>query len=409
VGDRLDHRRKGDRKMNTDEFLDRLQDAVMLRSDDAAIRIHAEYQPLGGPTAKVFPPTYLPSDGSRYHFEERWGDGDERVKVVLLDSFQSQANRAEVALREVAEEVGLPQVVMEVQVAGRTIRVSSLDAPHRSRDAYFLDSELDSTPFDETEIGKALNGVTAEDATSALRYAPYDLVFGVWDSHRGKRIATKFPRSYCSEMIGWDAIQGDRAATKGDPLNLPGESAVPLAEWRPETQTGQKKKAELKLNELGHGMIPGTLGTFARTGQKERVTAPGVSVRSITRDAVVSLTGLARFRFPVGDDDASSAGRTALAALALLGDRLAFAGAGLHLRSGSDLVLVSERVEWVRRGAETEAFELSADDARQILVEARDRLAGVGVVWSGEPVVLRPSQRLREVIEQSFYVASLEE
>jgi CRISPR-associated protein Csb1 len=385
--------------MDTGTFLDRLEQAVMLRSDDAAIRIHAEYQPLARRTAKVFPPTYLPSDGSRYHFEERWGENGERVKVVLLDSFQSQANRAEAALREVAEDDGLPQIVMEVEIGGRTIRVSSLDAPHRSRDAYFLDSELDGTPFDETEIGKALSAVTAQDATAALRYAPYDLVFGVWDSHRGKRIATKFARSYSSEMIGWDAIPGRKGATKGDPLNLPGQSTVPIAEWRPGTETGQKKKQDLKLNELGHGMIPGEAAE----------DSGGVSVASITRDAVISLAGLARFRFPVDGGDATSVGRTALAALALLGDRRAFAGAGLHLRSGSDLVLIAERIEWVRRGGTTEVFELSADDARQILVEARGRLADAGVMWSGSPVVLRPSQRLREIIEQTFYVATLEE
>lgn len=383
--------------MDTAKFLDRLEEAVMLRSDDAAIRIHAEYEPLAGRTAKVFPPTYLPSDGSRYHFEERWGEDGDRVKVVLLDSYQSQANRAEAALREVAEDIGLPQIVMEVEVAGRTVRVSSLDAPHRSRDAYFLDSELDGMAFDETEIGKALSAVTAQDATAALRYAPYDLVFGVWDSHRGKRIATKFPRSYSSEMVGWDAIPGQKGATKGDPLNLPGTTTVPVAEWRPGTETGQKKKVEVKLSELGHGMIPGEASE----------DSGGVSVTSITRDAVISLTGLARFRFPVDDGEATAAGRTALAALALLGDRLTFAGAGLNLRSGCDLVLISERVEWVRRGGEIETFELAPADAREILDAARGRLADAGVAWSGVPVIVRPSQRLRAIIEETFTTPTL--
>lgn len=384
--------------MMIDDLIDRLTSAVTLESDDAAIRIHAEYQSSAGPTAKVFPPTYLPSDGSRYHFEERWGEEGQRVKVVLLDSFQSQANRAETALRESAENLGLPQLVMEAQLGDRTVRVSSLDAPHRSRDAYFLDSELDGKRFDETDIGEALNSVSAENATAALRYAPYDLVFGVWDSHRGKRIATKFPRSYSSEMVGWDAVVGKRAATKGDPLNLPGESTVPLSEWRPGTQTGQKKKADLKLNKLGHGMIP---------GQPEE-EAGGVSVRSITRDAVLSLTGLARLLFPVDGGDATTEGRTALAALALLGDRLAFAGAGLHLRSGSDLVLLSERIEWIRRGGEADAFDLPVSEARELLTTAQDHLRGAGVPWSGEPVVLRPSERLRKIIEQTFYVPTLD-
>lgn len=390
------------------ELIERLERAVSLESDDAAIRIHAEYGPLAGATAKVFPPTYLPSGGTRYHFEERWREGDQRVKVVMLDAFQSQANRVEAALAGLAEGLGLPQLMVEANLSDRTFRVSSLDAPHRSRDAYFLDSEMDGVPFDKTEIGKALNMVSSQNATAALRYAPYDLVFGVWDSHRNKRIVTKFARSYSSEMIGWDAVQGDRAATKGDPLNLPGGTAVPLPDWRPEIQTKKKEKAEQKLSELGHGMIPGTLGTFARTGAKERVTAPGVAVRSITRDAVLSMAGLAQFRFPSEEKDATLPGRTALAAIALLGDRMAFAGAGLHLRSGSDLVLLSERVEWVRRGGEIETFDLSPSDARALLDAARDRLQNAGVRWSGEPVILRPSERLRKLIEQTFYVPTLD-
>ena len=93
------------------DLLERLERAVALQNDDAAIRIRAEYEPAAGPTAKVFPPTYLPSDGSRYNFEERWDEAGERVRVVLLDSFQSQANRAEVALRDEAEALGLPQHV----------------------------------------------------------------------------------------------------------------------------------------------------------------------------------------------------------------------------------------------------------------------------------------------------------
>lgn len=384
--------------MNTEQFLDRIERAVTLQGDDAAIRVHAEYQPQAGRAAKVFPPTYLPADGTRYHFEERWDGDGERVRVVVLDSFQSQANRVEAALREHAEHLGLPQLVLQAQLEDRTVTVSNLDAPHRSRDAYFLDSELDGVPFDRTDIGRALAGVTADEATAALRYAPYDLVFGVWDSHRGKRIATKFARAYSSEMLGWHAVAGRRAATKGDPLNLPGESGVPLAEWRPETQTGQKRKKQVELNELGHGMIPGS-----PDGE-----AGGVSVKTISRDAVLSLVGLARYRFPIDGTDATAAGRVALAVLGLLGDRLAFAGAGLHLRSGSDLVLISDRVEWVRRGGTPEPFELTVADARGLFEAARQRLGAAGVTWDGDPVTLAPSQRLRDIIEETFYVVSLD-
>lgn len=385
--------------MNTNELIGRLEKAVMLESDDAAIRLSAEYSPQAGRGTKVFPPTYMLSNGTKYHAESRWGaDGEER-QVVVLDSIQSQANRAEAALSAAAAELGLPRIVMVAELDDRTIELSSLDAPHRSRDAYFIDSELDGKPFDKTEIGRALNGVTADNATAALRYAPYDVIYGVWDSHRGKRVALRLPRVYTSEMLGWDVQFGKRAATKGDPLNLPGNDGVPLAEWRPETATEQAKKKNVELNELGHGMIPSTVDS----------EAGGVSVASITRSAVLSLTGLAGVRFPVDGGDATAAGRTALAALALVADRLAFGRAGLNLRSGSDLVLVKDQLEWVRVGNETEPFELDARQARELLDAAKTRLADAGVVWEDEPFRLTATDRLRKVIEKTFYVPELEE
>jgi CRISPR-associated protein Csb1 len=379
-----------------EELYDRLAAAVQLKGDDAAIRIHAEYEPQAGPSAKVYPPTYIPKrgeDNPQYHEETRWGEDGEPVDVVVLDSYQSQANRVEAALKANAEELGLPQLVIETTADGRTVRLSSLDAPHRSRDAYFLDSEMDSVAFDKTKIGKALNNATADDATAYLRYAPYDLIYGVWDSHRGRRIAIKFARAFTSEMIGWDVLRGKRSATKGDPLNLT-KTTHEYSEWRPDAQTGAKIGKTAETSDIGHGMIP--------TSPEE--STGGVSVRSITRTAVLSLTALARFTFPIDGADASVEGRTVLAALALVGDRLAFGGAGVNLRSGSDLVLTSERIEWVRRANEPAPFELTTADARSLLEFAQTRLASVGVEWASEPVLLQPNERLAGLIEETFAV-----
>lgn len=384
--------------MNTTDILERLAAAVRLESDDAAIRIESEYVPQGGPTAKVHPPTYIADrDGSRYHRESRWRDG-QQVDVVVLDSIQSQANRAEQALHERADELGLPQLVVEAQVEGRPVRVSSLQAPHRSRDAYFLDSELDGLKFDDTPVGVALGHASREDATAYLQYAPYDLVYGVWDSHRGKRLATKFPRVVTSEMLGWSLLEGRKAATKTDPLNLPGSDEVSLEEWRPALQTKNRKSKTEKLSELGHGMVPVAADT----------AVGGVSVQSITRQAVISFTGLALLRFPFGDGSVDTEGRVALAALALVADRLAFARAGLHLRSGSDLVRARERLEWVQAGDEADPLDLSVDMALELLAVSRERLAGVGVPWEREPIVLQASPRLQRVIEKTFTVAELD-
>jgi CRISPR-associated protein Csb1 len=378
--------------LDVHEFLNRLERAVMLESDDAAIRVHGEYEPQAGPAAKVSPPTYLESSRTRYHFEQRWGPDGEPVDVVVLDSYQSQANRCEAALKREAELLGLPQLVIETEVFGSSVAISSLDAPHRSRDAYFLDSQLGGKRFDDTDLGRALSLASADDAAAFLRYAPYDLVYGVWDSHRGKRLALKFPRSYTSEMIGWYVLRGKRAATKGDPLNLKGDDAVTVADWSTQMSSRQGRKAQQRLSELGHGMVPGQADD----------EAGGVSVRSITREGVLSLTGLSRFGFPVERGDANRAGRTALAALALAGDRLAFGRAGLHLRSGADLVLKHESIGWVGRGGSFDGFQLTPDDARTVLSEARRRLEEAGVQWSPDPVRLRPTAALQRAIEAAF-------
>ena len=388
--------------MKSQELWARLERAVVLDSDDAAIRVKASYEPQGGQGMKVFPPTYIASaDGIKYQIETRWR-GDEQVDVALLDSIQSQAKRAGIALAEVAEELGLPQIVLEAKLSDRVVRISSLVAPHRSRDAYLLDAEVDGTPFDKTPVGEALNSVTPDDASAALRYAPYDLVYGVWDSHRGKRVPIRFPRVYTSEIIGWDVLRGKKAAAKSDPFNLPGKDEVPLADWRPEMASAQGKKKTQKLSELGHGMIP---GSFVDTRGAEN--PGGVSVRAIERQAVLSLTGLARLRFS-GDESVDAAGRTALAAIALLGDRLAFGRAGLNLRSGSDLVLLNEEVEWVQTGGRTEPLELDLDGTRALVALGAGKLAEAGFGWSADPVIVTPSARLAEVIERTFYVPELD-
>ncbi|WP_165772420.1 type I-G CRISPR-associated RAMP protein Csb1/Cas7g [Tepidiforma thermophila] len=387
-----------------DALYERLAAAVTLQNDDAAIRIRAEYEPQAGTGAKVFPPTYMESNGTRYHFERRWSPEGTPVEVVVLDSYQSQANRCEAALDRVADRLGLPRLLMRFTHDGVTIELSNLAAPHRSRDAYFLDSVVGGTPFLVTPMGKELDQASVDDLTPLLIHVPTDLVYGLWDSHlKNRDLALKLARSYTSEMIGWEPMRGKRAATKGDPLNLPGEDVVDRKAWRPfETETKKKKEQtgkeeKDKLNQLGHGMIPAA----------PNESIGGVAVRSISRLGVLSLIGLAQLRFR--DEEINRAGRTALAALALAGDRLAFGGAGIHLRSGSDLVLRSESMEWVQRGARTEPLELTTDDALQLVDLARERLAAAGVQWSPEPVVLSPSGPLAEVIRNVLTARGLED
>src|SRR5262245_31443283 len=132
----------------------------------AAFRCMTEYQPAGGVGDKVFPPTY---QGGRYAVEKRRIPGDlEPAICVLLDSVQSQANRMEMALFEAWEQGKIPLPVVTVDFANhglpKTLRITSLEAPHRIADALLRDSLLDGKPFRKSEIGKRIDDVDSRNA-----------------------------------------------------------------------------------------------------------------------------------------------------------------------------------------------------------------------------------------------------
>lgn len=383
---------------------ERLAAAASSDSDDAAIRVAASYEPVGGPHDKVSPPTYLLGDETAlpYLFETRWNEQWEHERTVLLDSRQAQANRCEEALLvEIdGDRLPVPHLELRTTAHGRPLRISSLQAPHRSRDAYFRDATDErGTRFDETAAGGQLKGVTPDDAYALYRYSPTDLVYGVWDSHRKLRLAPRFPRVYTSEIVGHAALDGRRAAGRYD-LIVSGERKVsPTDDGSFEVGDGTKGT---KLSELGHGSIPPS--TTIKRG-RGRVLAPGgVTVRSITRTASLGFTGLARISLGAQMTGASQrAARATLAALALLGDRLAFAGPGLFLRSGCELVLTHEQLEWVGRSKEPEPLGLNLAAARSLAEHAITEAARAGAEWEASPITLRPNDDLQQVIEESFF------
>jgi CRISPR-associated protein Csb1 len=385
----------------------RLLAAASLRSEDSALRMVAEYEPLGGPGAPISPPTAIEA-GARvpgHLVEERWVAG-ERAEVVLLDQQQSQANRCETGLSDAVQqgEVFVPHLELATEVFGQPLRLTSLEAPHRSRDAYFRDSlDADGQSFDATQVGQALRDARA-DMRPYLEWVPTELAYGVWDSHRKRRVQVKVPRAYTSHMFGLRPLQGKRAAGRTDPWNLPGEKvAVSATGWTSlEGAKPAKGTPTATMSELGHGMIPPT------------IALGGVSVQAVQRQASVSMAQLAALRFGDAPKEYAAAGRALVAALALLGDRLAFAAPGLRLRSGCDLVLVHERLEWVQRGRDgapvTEALEISSpEEALELFRLALEAAREAGVKWADEPVVVRPTPGLQQAIEKSFALRGIGE
>ncbi|PNE43533.1 type I-G CRISPR-associated RAMP protein Csb1/Cas7g [Streptomyces noursei] len=390
------------------DIYQRLRAAANLQSTDGAVRIVAEYEPAGGPGTTVFPPTVKVSgtDAAGYLREARYVDG-KQVEVVWLDQPQSQANRCEVALVDAVRrgDVSLPRLEMRTESLSMPVQVSNLEAPHRSRDAYFRDSVgANGEAFDATPAGKALRDARAGDYSAYLRLVPSDLVYGIWDSHRKRRIAVKVARAYTSSIVGVAPLVGVRAAGRLDELNLAGDTVQVTADgWKSlEGAKAPKGAKTARMSKIGHGMIPPS------------ESIGGVSVTAVRRTATVSMAQLASLRFGAMSEELVQASRTLLAAMALLGDRLAFAAPALRLRSGCDLVMVSERLEWVGRGRErrpvSEPLELSGPrEALELFSFALERAVAAGLEWADEPVVVRPNESLQKAINTSFEVDGIGE
>ncbi|QXT63098.1 type I-G CRISPR-associated RAMP protein Csb1/Cas7g [Tessaracoccus palaemonis] len=363
--------------------------AKLKGGDFALVRINTTYQPAGGPGAKVFPPTFplTREESSPYLLEERISNGAIR-KAAVLDQVPSQANRGEeaVAAAQGAGLVKVPMLRLTHDGAEHAV-ITSFTAPHRVFDAYWRDSLIDGEKFDKTAMGKALQAASLADARAVLEHDPGSLTFGSWNSHRKGRQA-KFPRVYQSEIVGWDPVVGSRKAGRMDPLNLVGSRSGEGDEWS--YSSASQKTAKGKLSEIGHGNIA------------PNEAHGGVTISGATRFATLSLAGLRRIAFGSATAEQGTAARAYLAAFALLADRLALGGASVWLRSGCELVVEEETLEWVGRGGVVEQFSLTQDEAIALYREALDAAVAAGVALALEPVELTPSSALSKAIDFSL-------
>lgn len=384
--------------MTVDDLYRDLLAAVSLSDRRAVLRVVGTYQPAGGAGSKVFPPTYPkpeqraqrderekdPFADSPYVVEQRFVDGQER-RAVQLDAVPAAANRAEEALLKALRNGRVRLPLLQIEHAGVVpVVLTSLEFPHRYADAYLRDSLIDGVKFDQSALGRSMLASTTSDASALFAHDPGSLVYGAWNSHRKGR-QQKFPRAYASELIGWDPTPGARKAGRMDPLNLSGARKGDGDVW--EFTPSAKKTKDERLSEIGHGHI-------APNSQHG-----GVTISSAQRFATVSPAVLDRIGFGSVSFAAAVAARAVLAAYALLGDRLAFGGSSLWLRSGCELVLTSERLEWVLRGGDTEEFELSTEQAIELFEVASEHAREQGLALSTEPVTLTPSAALAAAID----------
>ena len=361
----------------------------------------------------MFPPTFA---GAVYAIEKRRVEGrDQPVQCILLDTVQSQANRMELALQDAVDagKIQLPLIIVdfsehdptgdleEDQKSGRLLeavgRITSLQVPHRLADAILRDSELDGVPFRKSERGKTLNRVSFRNATPLFEMCPTALVYGMWDSTGPKGgLGPKFERAMVSEVVGigveWD--EGYRArGVRRDPLEISKNVQVLFNEDKSLRKVAEGNEKGVRPSEINHSSVP-----FDSTNS-------GVTIEYAEQTTTLSLIVLRRLHFPVGGTlmvEADTAARTVLAALGLCAATLAFE-AGLALRSRC-LLWPDGPMVWQlldRPGAEPEEFLLSSIGAIELLNSAVARARAAGLPWPEQPLVLKPSPALVDLVRRS--------
>lgn len=385
-----------------------------------------ELEPAAGPHASVAPAKYVEGKGqsakSVFVYETRYIAGKPKnqdepktkedskttkkaVKgkpqtVVLIDSKQSELNRAEAAIelgRQYGDEavVKIPRAVVTYQTENGPVEYTDMELSHRIFDGHFRAGRVDDKPITENEQYRALRNCTPADMSALLNTAPAALLFGAWDSTR-KSNQVRLRSALVGEIIGILADQDPGAETRqarrgGSRIDavaasvklgakelksLVDDQAAELSksnldERAKEIKDAQKK--EVSASGLGLGNIPPTL---KETG--------AVACRRIIRSWVLSLATLRQLRF--GQDETKNvAARALLAALGL--NAIARAERELYIRANCDLIESAAPVVTLdQRFGEKKPFApLTVEHTDQLLLEAIENAKKAGVAdWNGQ-------------------------
>ena len=373
----------------------------------AALRSITTLQPIEGEGGKVFPATY---SGGKYAFEKRRlgeGEKEHEVECVLLNSVQSEANHAELALLTAIElgQVKLPLIEVDFSEANKQFKkdlpnLTSLEVPHRLADAILRDSVLpDGTRFSTSEYAARWRRANIWNAAAIYELCPTALTFGMWGSpEKPGGLGAKFERAYISEIIAVDTLpENGRSGFRVDPIAA---SKLALVVRGADggfhlAQEGESKA--IPPSKINHGNIP-----FESANG-------GIRCRFAEQTTVVSFGALRKLRFPragKADPSRDNAAQTVLAAIGLCAGVLA-SERGTSLRSRCALRPIAPRVwELLDRPGKVPkpiTYSISGEAAIKLLNEAIDAAkdAKLGLAWKEDKLQLKPSPELVELIRTS--------
>ena len=371
-----------------------------------------ELKPAAGEHASVAPAKFVEGNKSTFAFETRYIDG-EAARVVLIDSKQSQLNRAEAAImQDIRAEHPvmrkLPRIEVTYENDGRSISYTDLELPHRFADGHIRAGKIDGQAATAHEKYRAVRNSTPADLSALLDTAPAAAVFGGWDSLR-KKNQLRLRSALVGEIIGVLADQNlsgeaqlsRRGGARVDPLEMSVRLSAADMEQLVKSQEGElsdkfvsKRREDIKKAKKDTALSGSVLGLGGIPPQLEALG--GVACQKIIRSWVLSFATLRQLRFGK-NEEANIAARALLAALGL--SAIARAEQELYLRANCDLVEAEEPQVTLdgRYGNTRPLNHITVELADDLLAQAIDYAQSHHVAhWDGQiltvtgnPVILR--------------------
>lgn len=371
-----------------------------------------ELKPAAGEHASVAPAKFVEGNKSTFAFETRYIDG-EAARVVLIDSKQSQLNRAEAAImQDIRAEHPvmrkLPRIEVTYENDGKSISYTDLELPHRFADGHIRAGKIDGQAATAHEKYRAVRNSTPADLSALLDTAPAAAVFGGWDSLR-KKNQLRLRSALVGEIIGVLADQNlsgeaqlsRRGGARVDPLEMSVRLSAADMEQLVKSQEGElsdkfvsKRREDIKKAKKDTALSGSVLGLGGIPPQLEALG--GVACQKIIRSWVLSFATLRQLRFGK-NEEANIAARALLAAFGL--SAIARAEQELYLRANCDLVEAEEPQVTLdgRYGNTRPLNHITVELADDLLAQAIDYAQSHHVAhWDGQiltvtgnPVILR--------------------
>ncbi|MDP2350776.1 MAG: type I-U CRISPR-associated RAMP protein Csb1/Cas7u, partial [Chloroflexota bacterium] len=180
-----------------------------------------ELAPAGGPMASVAPAKFVTQGANShatYAYEHRYVDGA-AARVVILDSKQSQLNRAEAGLAQAIVDgvdplTRVPHVAVTYVRDGEIETFTDLTLPHRAYDGHVRAGSVDGRPATDHPVYRAARNATPANARALLDFSPITLVYGGWDATRRARQG-RWRSALVGEIVG---VLADQSL---DPRSVP--------------------------------------------------------------------------------------------------------------------------------------------------------------------------------------------